>query len=52
MSEMPHAGIHHGDAVFIRCGDDFCITHTAAGLNNRFRARLGHYIDAIAERDW
>src|SRR3972149_1941818 len=34
MSEMPHAGKHHGDAMLVGGVDDFLVAHRAA--------RLGH----------
>ncbi len=51
MSEMSHPGKHHRHAVFIGGGDDFIITHRAAGLNHRLDAGFESRVDAIAERE-
>ena len=49
--EVPVAGKHHGDAMFIRCTDHLPILHTAAGLNHGFRPGLRQHIHAITERE-
>ena len=51
MSEMTHAGKDHGDMVFVGGGNDFIITHGAAGLNDGGNAGLSSGIDAIPERE-
>ena len=38
MSEMPAAGEHHREAVFVGGGDDFGVAHRAAGLHDGRRA--------------
>ena len=50
MSEMAHAGEHHGKAVLVGSGDDFGVAQAPAGLNDRFRACFRDDIESIAER--
>src|SRR6185503_12107434 len=51
VSEVAHAGEHHGRAALVRRGDDFGVAYAAAGLDDRRRARFEDDIDAVAERE-
>src|SRR5215510_3518606 len=51
MPEMTHAGEHHGEPLLVGGGDHLVVPHAAAGLDDRFRARLGHRVHAVAERE-
>src|SRR3546814_19221766 len=48
--EMPAAGEHHGDAMFVGRGDHFVVAHRAAGLDHRLDSGFGRGVDAFAER--
>ena len=49
MPEMPHAGYHHGDAVFVRRVKDFLVAHGACGVDDGFDALFGDDVHAVAE---
>jgi hypothetical protein len=51
VAEVPIAGEYHRDAALVGCGNDFVVTHTAAGLDHRDRAGVDHNIEAISERE-
>ena len=42
MTEVAYAGEDHCHLMLVGGGDYFLIPDTATGLNNRFRASLGH----------
>ena len=49
MPKMPHARYHHGDAVFVRCVEDFLVAHRACRVDDGFDALFGDDIHAVAE---
>jgi len=49
--EMPLPREHHGEAVFIGRGNDLCIAHGAARLDDGRCACGGERIQAVAERE-
>src|SRR5205814_4224375 len=51
VTEVAHAGEHHGDAVLVGRGNHLVVAHAAAGLDHRFRAGLGERVEAITERE-
>ena len=50
MPKVSHAGEDHGDAMFVGRGDDFVVLDRAAGLDDRFGAGVGRFVQAVAER--
>src|ERR1700739_4717620 len=51
MSEVPHAGEHHRDAVLIGRGNHLRVVHAAARLDHAARACLDDRIERIPERE-
>jgi hypothetical protein len=51
VAEVPSAGEHHREAVFIRGLDDFGISYRPPRLNHRRRACRGNGIEAVAKRE-
>ena len=49
MAEVAHAGYDHGDAVFVRCVEDFLIAHRTCGMDDGFDALFGNHVHAVAE---
>src|SRR5690606_8111302 len=47
--EVPDAGEHHGDAVFVGRGDHFAVAHRATRLDHGLDAGFGRGVDAVAE---
>src|SRR5689334_19381672 len=51
MSEMPDAGEHHCEAVFVTGGDRLAVALRAAGLDDRRHAGRGSGVDVVPERE-
>jgi len=49
VTEVACAGQDHGNSTLVGGGNDFVITHAAAGLNHAGGARFGNHIQTIAE---
>src|SRR5207342_1507609 len=48
--EMPDAGEHHRDVVFVGGGDDFVVAHRTPRLDDRADPGRGRGVNAVAER--
>ena len=51
MPEVPHAGEHHRDAVFVGGGNHFIVAHGTARLDHGLDAELRSDIEPVAERE-
>ena len=51
MPEMANTRYHHGDAVFVRCVENFLIAQRACGVDNGFDALFGDDVHTGAERE-
>ena len=49
MPKMTHARYHHGNAVFVRCVENFLIAHRACGVDDGFDALFGDDVHAVTE---
>ena len=49
MPEVAHISEHHGDAMFICCGDDFIVAYGATRLNDGANAHGSGGIYTIAK---
>ena len=49
MPKMANTRYHHGNAVFVRCIEDFLIAHRACGVDDGFDALFGNHVHAVAE---
>src|SRR5204863_4627040 len=49
VTEVPHAGEHHGDAMLVGRLDHLVVAQAAARLDHRLRTRLRERVEAVAE---
>jgi hypothetical protein len=49
VSEMPHSGKNHRDAMLIGCADDLFVFGRVAGLNHGFGAAIGRFVDSTTK---
>lgn len=49
MPKMANTRYHHGNAVFVRCVENFLIAHRACGVDDGFDALFGDDVHAVAE---